>query len=67
MKVFKFGGASINSVERIKNVSGILTAFTDQPLVVIISAMSNLSGQALEAGADYFFLKPLSFKDFDLV
>ena len=35
--------------------------------IIVISAMSNLNDQAIEAGADHFFMKPLSFKDFDLV
>ncbi len=35
--------------------------------IIVISAMSNLNEQAIEAGANHFFMKPLSFKDFDLV
>ena len=39
MKVFKFGGASISSVDRIKNVGNIIQSFKDDKLFVIISAM----------------------------
>ncbi len=47
MKVFKFGGASVNSVERIRNLASIVTQNTGQPLVIIISAMGKTTN-ALE-------------------
>lgn len=47
MKVFKFGGASVNSVERIKNLGGILRQYPNEKLVVIISAMGKTTN-ALE-------------------
>ena len=39
MQVFKFGGASVNSVEAIKNMANIVSQHLDQPLVVVVSAM----------------------------
>lgn len=39
MKVFKFGGASVNSVEAIKNMADIVCQHIDEPLVVVVSAM----------------------------
>ena len=39
MKIFKFGGASVNSVERIKNLKNIVQEFSNEPLVIIVSAM----------------------------
>lgn len=39
MRVFKFGGASVNSAEAIKNVAHIVQRYLDEPLVVVISAM----------------------------
>lgn len=39
MKVFKFGGASVNSADAVKNVVEILTKFQNQKLLVVISAM----------------------------
>ena len=42
MQVFKFGGASVNSVERIKNVSSILKSFPGEKIMIIISAMGKL-------------------------
>jgi len=47
MQVFKFGGASVNSVERIKNLGDILKNFSDQKLLVVISAMGKTTN-ALE-------------------
>lgn len=54
MKVFKFGGASVNSVERIQNIATILRSFSNEKLVVIISAMGKTTN-ALEKVAEAFF------------
>jgi aspartate kinase len=54
MKVFKFGGASVNSVERIKNVGEILKQYQGEKLVVVISAMGKTTN-ALEKVVDAFF------------
>ncbi|MBO9593638.1 MAG: aspartate kinase [Niabella sp.] len=47
MKVYKFGGASVNSAERVSNVADILERFPDEDLVVVISAMGKTTN-ALE-------------------
>lgn len=54
MKVFKFGGASINSVERIKNVANIIQSFKGEKLFVIISAMGKTTNN-LEKVVESFF------------
>jgi len=54
MKVFKFGGASVNSVERIQNLAGIVKQYQEDPLVIIISAMGKTTN-ALEKVAEAFF------------
>ncbi|MBX2924311.1 MAG: aspartate kinase [Chitinophagaceae bacterium] len=54
MKVFKFGGASVNSIERIKQVASILTSYTGEPLLVVISAMGKTTN-ALEKVAEAFY------------
>ena len=54
MKVFKFGGASVNSVERIKNIPNILQQFKQENLVIIISAIGKTTN-ALEKVVDSFF------------
>ena len=54
MKVFKFGGASVNSVERIQNVAHIMKHWTDERIVVIVSALGKTTN-ALEKVVDAFF------------
>ncbi len=54
MKVFKFGGASVNSVERIKNLGEILRHFPGEKIMVVISAMGKTTN-ALEKVAEAFF------------
>ncbi len=54
MKVFKFGGASVNSVERIKNTAEILKTYKDDELVIIVSAMGKTTN-ALEKVVEAFF------------
>lgn len=54
MKVFKFGGASVNSVERIKNLASIVAGFKEEQLVIIISAMGKTTN-ALEKVVEAFY------------
>ncbi|HMI77879.1 MAG TPA: aspartate kinase, partial [Ferruginibacter sp.] len=54
MKVFKFGGASISTAERIKNSGDILGSFKGEKILVIISAMGKTTN-ALEKVVDAFF------------
>lgn len=54
MKVFKFGGASVNSVDRIKNLAGIVQTHTADPMVIIISAMGKTTN-ALEKVVEAFY------------
>lgn len=54
MKVFKFGGASVNNVERIQNLVSIMKLYQGQPLVVIISAMGKTTN-ALEKVTEAFY------------
>lgn len=54
MQVFKFGGASLNSVERIQNVGDILSRYNKQPIIVIMSAMGKTTN-ALEKVAEAFY------------
>jgi aspartate kinase len=54
MKVFKFGGASVNSVERIQNIAEILKLYAAENLFIIVSAMGKTTN-ALEKVAESFF------------
>ncbi|HTD92295.1 MAG TPA: aspartate kinase [Chitinophagaceae bacterium] len=56
MKVFKFGGASVNSLERIKTIGTILAPYADEKLLVVISAMGKTTN-GLERVVDSFFEK----------
>ena len=54
MKVFKFGGASVSTVERIHNVRNILLEYSSEQLMVIISAMGKTTN-ALEKVVEAFY------------
>ena len=54
MKVFKFGGASINTADRIKNTANIIRSYKGEKILVIISAMGKTTN-ALEKVVDAFF------------
>lgn len=47
MKVFKFGGASVNSADAVRNVAKILKNTNDTPVLIVISAMGKMTN-ALE-------------------
>lgn len=47
MKVFKFGGASVNSVERVQNLGEILQDYKGEKLLIVVSAMGKTTN-ALE-------------------
>src|SRR4051812_35458145 len=53
MQVFKFGGASVNSVERIKNLADILLRYKSENILVVISAMGKTTN-ALEKVVEAF-------------
>ena len=54
MKVYKFGGASINSIDRIKNTANIISNNKDKKLLIVISAMGKTTN-ALEKVVDAFW------------
>ena len=54
MKVFKFGGASVNSVDRIKNLGKIVKQYPEEKILIVISAMGKTTN-ALEKVAEAFF------------
>ena len=51
----KFGGTSVGSPERIKEVCGIITA-SGEPTFVVLSAMSGTTNSLVEI-ADYLYKK----------
>jgi aspartate kinase len=54
MKVFKFGGASVNNVERIIKLGDILKTFPRQKILIVISAMGKTTN-ALEKVVESFY------------
>jgi len=54
VKVFKFGGASVNSAEAIKNVGNILLQYQNGKTVIVLSAMGKTTN-AMEFLADSYF------------
>ncbi len=52
MKILKFGGSSLGSVERIRNVADIVLRSTEQhlPLAVVVSAVQGMTDQLIEMG-----------------
>jgi aspartate kinase len=54
MQVFKFGGASVNSVERITKLGNILQEFSGEKLLVVVSAMGKTTN-SLEKIVDAFY------------
>lgn len=64
MLVFKFGGASVNSVDRIKNVGAILQQYPGQKILVVISAMgktTNALEKVVEAFMQERIVKPYNY------
>ncbi len=62
MKVFKFGGASVKDAEAVRNVGEILKAYTDQKLLVVISAMGKTTN-GLEAVLEAYYNKAENTQD----
>src|ERR1043165_9591756 len=56
MKVFKFGGASVKDADAVKNVASILSLFSNEPVVVVISAMGKTTN-ALEKVVQAYYYK----------
>lgn len=54
MKVFKFGGASIESTERAKNVAEIIKNHSEESMLIVISAMGKTTN-ALEEVVNMLF------------
>jgi aspartate kinase len=54
MKVFKFGGTSTNSYERVKNLAHILNFHKDEKILIVISAMGKMTN-GLEKVVDAFY------------
>ena len=56
MKVFKFGGASLETIERIQQVGKIIQAYPEDKLLIVISAMGKTTNE-LENVAKNFYMR----------
>ena len=54
MKVFKFGGASVSSSEKIQNVANIIRHYDAEKLLIVVSALGKTTN-ALEKVVGAFF------------
>jgi aspartate kinase len=54
MKVFKFGGASVDSIARIRNLPAILRNYASEKILIVISAIGKTTN-ALEKVAEAFY------------
>lgn len=45
MHIYKFGGASVNSADAVRNMSDIVKQETQRPLIVVVSAMGKTTNQ----------------------
>ena len=54
MKVFKFGGASVSNLDRIRQITGILGLYKKEKMLIVISAMGKTTN-ALEKVAEAFY------------
>ncbi|MBV8251674.1 MAG: aspartate kinase [Chitinophaga sp.] len=57
MKVFKFGGASLESVERIRQVGQIIQSYPDDKLLIVISAMGKTTNELEKVAQNYYLRK----------
>jgi len=60
INVFKFGGAAVNSAAGIKNVAGILKQFSDERLLVVVSAMGKTTNALEELLNNYMNNDPIA-------
>lgn len=54
MNVFKFGGASVNSGESIRNLKKIITPYSNNELIVVVSAMGKTTRKLEKLAFAYF-------------
>lgn len=57
MKVFKFGGASLETIERIQQVGNIIQSYSSDKLLVVISAMGKTTNELEKVAQNYFMRK----------
>ncbi len=67
LKIFKFGGSSVKNAERIALISDIIQSFSDNQLVVVISAMGKTTNELEHVYATYLTDNDSGITALDLV
>lgn len=62
MRVFKFGGASVKDAASVRNIPGIISKYSDDGLVIVISAMGKITN-AMEQLAKAAYYKDAVVED----
>lgn len=57
MQVFKFGGASVKDAASVKNIAVLLKLQSDEPTIVVISAMGKITNKLEELVQAYYYQK----------
>lgn len=57
MKVFKFGGASVKDASAVRNVSEIIRKYTDEEIIVVVSAMGKTTNALEDVVNAYYYNK----------
>lgn len=55
MKIFKFGGASVKDAEGVKNLAKVLSRFSNEKLLVVVSAMGKTTNALERLTKAYYF------------
>lgn len=63
IKVFKFGGASVNSAQGVRNVASILRKYTKDHILMVVSAMGKTTNALEEVLRHYLADDPVSLVD----
>lgn len=67
MRVFKFGGASVKDADAVRNVGNIIARYTDEPLLVVVSAMGKMTNAFEKLIDSYYHQKPDVMENYQLI
>ncbi len=62
-KVFKFGGASVKNADAIKNVKNIIQKYSDDKIIIVVSAMGKTTNALEEVYQNYIVEKKLNLQE----
>jgi len=65
MQVYKFGGASVSNASAIKNMANIVSHFSEGKLLIVISAMGNITNELVALTESYINGNPVCHQQLD--